>query len=180
MVTRTGDDRGVYFSSLGSRYKPGDIAMGLMRGGPPPVRELSENEGMIYALIWSPKRFDSFQLKPFIAVNEETRLLLLDAESRTRIAEREYSIPPNSQEIMKYIGRFSAVSPHDLFNAARTVGARKSDYNSTFLSMTEDQRRILEDTYKGMVKFVKIKDRWADPILLDPLSVEFAEAVEEK
>ena len=130
----------------------------------------------VYAVVWTPR--NDLPIGPFIAINGDSRIILLDAQSRARAAEKEFDIEPDEKEIMQYIAQFSSANPFDVYSAARTAGARRLDWGSTFLSITEDQRRIVEDAYRGIVKFVRAEDGWDDPLFLGKLPKTRVEVVE--
>ena len=130
-----------------------------------------------YAIVWTPCIFnDGFYLPPFIAINDVSSTVLIDAKTHTRIAQRDYDMTYEVENAMSYIKVFSACNPHEFFRDARTLGVKECGSHSLEISMTQRQIEILEDMYEGGVKFVRIKDdHWADPLWLGYESLAIAE-----
>lgn len=157
-----------------SYAQPGDIASQLVER----TSRYGENRNIAersnaYAIVWVPRELEAgMKPNPFIAVNRRYSVVLFDAKSHKILTDRE--LQPDT-DVMKYISMFAFAEPSSVFHAAETAGGRRLGRDSLELSMTQTQRAMLEDTYKGSISFVRVKDGWLDPVSLEPAPVAIAE-----
>ena len=121
-----------------------------------------------YAVVWTPRTFDGLVVRPFIAINNLDSTVLIDEKTHHIIAQHEYPMHHEMSDALEFVERYSAYKPSDFFNAAKILHVRRIGLYGLEVGMTQEQKKILEETHKGSVKFVRImNDHWADPVFTD-------------
>lgn len=125
-----------------------------------------------YAVVWKPNDFfSSYGMRPFIALEGRNSMTLIDSKSHAIVAQCEYPLGNNNQNALAYVSLFSDFKPGEFFEGARVLEVEKRGID---ILMDREQKRVLEDTYRDKLEFVRVADdHWTDPISLEPPRISF-------